>query len=62
MKKRHSKPHFRATERRSHLSNEELERNYQETLNSILENNDENAKDNMSDYMDELREESEALE
>lgn len=50
------------TEKHSHLSNEELQKNYENTLNSILEADDENAKDNMSDYMDELKEESNALE
>lgn len=39
-----------------------LNAEYNEILESILENNDEDAKDNMSDYMDELREESAALD
>lgn len=34
---------------------------YNKAMDEILENDDENAKDNMSDYMDELKEESEAL-
>lgn len=34
---------------------------YNKTMDEILENDDENAKDNLSDYMDELKEESEAL-
>lgn len=34
---------------------------YNKAMDEIIENDDENAKDNMSDYMDELREESEAL-
>lgn len=41
---------------------EKFDDNYYNTLNSILETDDENAKDNMSDYMDELKEESDALE
>ncbi len=34
---------------------------YNKVMDEILENDDENAKDNLSDYMDELKEESEAL-
>lgn len=34
---------------------------YNKAMDEILENDDENAKDNLSDYMDELKEESEAL-
>lgn len=34
---------------------------YNRVMDEILENDDENAKDNLSDYMDELKEESEAL-
>lgn len=40
----------------------ELRIQYEKTLDQILNNEDENAKNNMSDYMDELREESESLE
>lgn len=32
---------------------------YNKAMDEILENDDENAKDNLSDYMDELKEESE---
>lgn len=35
---------------------------YNKAMDEILENDDENAKDNLSDYMDELKEESEALD
>lgn len=41
---------------------EKFDDNYYDTLNSILESDDENAKDNMSDYMDELKEESDTIE
>ena len=34
---------------------------YNKVMDEILENNDQNAKDNLSDYMDELKEESETL-
>lgn len=34
---------------------------YNKVMDEILENDDENAKDNLSDYMDELKEESETL-
>lgn len=34
---------------------------YNKAMDEILENDDENAKDNLSDYMDELKEESQAL-
>lgn len=34
---------------------------YNKVMDEILENDDQNAKDNLSDYMDELKEESEAL-
>lgn len=34
---------------------------YNKAMDEILENDDENAKDNLSDYMDELKEESETL-
>lgn len=34
---------------------------YNKAMDEILENDDENAKDNLSDYMDELKEESDAL-
>ena len=34
---------------------------YNKVMDEILENDDENAKDNLSDYMDELKEESESL-
>lgn len=32
---------------------------YEQVLGEIMDNDDENAKDNLSDYMDELKEESE---
>lgn len=32
---------------------------YNKTMDEIIDNDDENAKDNLSDYMDELKEESE---
>lgn len=34
---------------------------YEKTLDTILENDDEDAKDSLSDYMDELKEESEII-
>lgn len=34
---------------------------YEKALETILENDDEDAKDNLSDYMDELKEESETV-
>ena len=34
---------------------------YNKAMDEILANDDQNAKDNLSDYMDELKEESEAL-
>lgn len=40
----------------------EFSEEYYEVLDEINENNDEDAKDNNSDYMDELREESETIE
>ena len=43
-------------------SDDALKAEYNEVLESILENNDEDARDNMSDYMDELKEESDALD
>lgn len=36
-----------------------LEEAYEDTLGRIQENEDEDARDNLSDYMDELKEESE---
>lgn len=47
-----------------HLTPEEDERlreAYTDTLGSILENDDEDARDNLANYMDEIKEESEAL-
>ncbi len=38
---------------------EKLQAAYEDTLGEILERDDEDARDNLSDYMDELREESE---
>lgn len=38
---------------------ERLREAYEDTLGEILENDDEDARDNLSDYMDELKEESE---
>lgn len=35
---------------------------YNKAMDEILDNDDENAKDNNSDYMDELKEESESLD
>ena len=35
---------------------------YNKTMDEIIENDDQNAKDNLSDYMDELKEESETLD
>lgn len=35
---------------------------YNKAMDEILDNDDQNAKDNLSDYMDELKEESETLE
>lgn len=37
---------------------EELEENYKKVVNHIDDIDDENARDNLSDYMDELKEES----
>lgn len=34
---------------------------YNNAMDEIIDNDDQNAKDNLSDYMDELKEESEAL-
>ena len=34
---------------------------YNKTMDELIENDDQNAKDNLSDYMDELKEESETL-
>lgn len=34
---------------------------YNRAMDAIIDNDDQNAKDNLSDYMDELKEESEAL-
>lgn len=34
---------------------------YNKAMDEIIDNDDENAKDNLSDYMDELKEESETL-
>lgn len=42
-------------------TDEELQQAYEEALGNIEENDDENARDNLADYMNELREESEAL-
>jgi len=42
-------------------TDEELQAAYEEALGNIEENDDENARDNLADYMDELREESETL-
>lgn len=38
---------------------ERLQNAYENTLDDILENDDEDARDNLADYMDELKEESE---
>ena len=38
---------------------ERLREAYEDTLGEILENDDEDARDNLADYMDELKEESE---
>ena len=35
---------------------------YNKTMDELIENDDQNAKDNLSDYMDELKEESETLD
>ncbi|PXZ43973.1 hypothetical protein DMB45_08355 [Sanguibacteroides justesenii] len=60
-KKKYSLPEEERDNRYS-KSDDALNAEYNEILESILENNDEDAKDNMSDYMDELREESAALD
>ena len=47
-----------------HLTSEEdekLHEAYVNALGEILENDDDDARDNLADYMDELKEESEAL-
>lgn len=47
-----------------HLSPEEdekLHEAYVNALGEILENDDDDARDNLADYMDELKEESEVL-
>lgn len=47
-----------------HLTPEEdekLHEVYVNALGEILENDDDDARDNLADYMDELKEESEAL-
>ena len=47
-----------------HLTPEEdekLHEAYVNALGEILENDDDDARDNLADYMDELKEESEAL-
>ena len=38
---------------------ERLREAYEDTLGEILENDDEDARDNLAEYMDELKEESE---
>ena len=60
-KKKYSLPEEERDNRYS-KSDDALNAEYNEILESILENNDEDAKDNMSDYMDELREKSAALD
>lgn len=40
---------------------EKLREAYINALGEILENDDEDARDNLSDYMDEIKQESEAL-
>ena len=46
-------------EKKQPVDDEKLQEEYEEELGDILENDDEDAKDNLADYMDELKEESE---
>ena len=49
---------------KKHLTPEEdaeLQGAYTNALGDILENNDDDARDNLANYMDEIKEESEAL-
>ena len=63
MKKEKKKSLLPEEERDNHYSKSDdaLYAEYNEVLETIEANNDEDAKDNMSDYMDELEEESDAL-
>ena len=54
MKKREQEKYSESREKRD----EELEENYKKVVNHIDDIDDENARDNLSDYMDELKEES----
>ena len=54
MKKREQEKYSESREKRD----EELEENYKKVVNHIADIDDENARDNLSDYMDELKEES----
>lgn len=48
-------------EHRIPVDDEKLQAEYENTLGDILENDDTDARDNLADYMNELKEESEAL-
>ena len=54
MKKREQEKYSESREKRD----EELEENYKKVVNHTDDIDDENARDNLSDYMDELKEES----
>ena len=54
MEKREQEKYSESREKRD----EELEENYKKVVNHIDDIDDENARDNLSDYIDELKEES----
>ena len=54
MEKREQEKYSESREKRD----EELEENYKKVVNHIADIDDENARDNLSDYMEELKEES----
>ena len=57
MEKREQEKYSESREKRD----EELEENYKKVVNHIDDIDDENARDNLSDYMDELKEDSKTV-
>lgn len=58
MKKKTDEKNQSSGKRHIPVDDEKLQEVYEDALGDILENDDENARDNLADYMDELKEES----